>query len=194
MPTRPGLRERKKQAAMRRIQESALDLFDERGFVNVTIEEIADAAEVSPSSIYRYFGTKERLILWDPLDVSLLEVASKELESGPPVQAIRNALAEAMASYYQGDETFAQRKSRYALEEPALRPALLEATDEFTRHVADGLRRAADPPTDDFEAEVTAAAIVWSMLAASRHWHRSGYQTELRDELERALAIIEGGV
>lgn len=194
MTTRPGLRERKKQAAMRRIQETALDLFDERGFANVTIEEIADAAEVSPSSVYRYFGTKEQLVLWDQLDVDFLEAAGEELATGPPMQALRNALAGAMARFYQGDETFAQRKTRYVLEEPALRPALLEATEEFTRQFADGLRRSTDPPMDEFEAEVTAAAMVWAMMAAARHWHRTGYHTPLRDQLERALDIIERGL
>jgi AcrR family transcriptional regulator len=194
MTTRPGLRERKKQAAMNRIQEKALDLFDEHGFPNVTIEEIAEAAEVSPSSIYRYFGTKEQLVLWDELDVEFLDAAGDELSSGPPVQALRNALAEAMARFYEGNEALAQRKTRYAMEEPALRPALLEATEEFSRQVVEGLRRATDPPMDDFEAEVTAAAMVWAMMAASRHWHRTGYGAPLRDVLERALDIVERGI
>jgi AcrR family transcriptional regulator len=179
---------------MRRIQEKALDLFDEHGFGNVTIEEVADAADVSPSSVYRYFGTKEHLVLWDELDVAFLDAMGDELSSGPPMQAIRNALAGAMARFYERDEALAQRKTRYALEEPALRPALLEAMEEFTRQVADGLRRTTDPTMDDFEAEVTAAALVWAMMAASRHWHRTGYRTPIRDELERALDIVERGI
>ncbi|HEX9864389.1 MAG TPA: TetR/AcrR family transcriptional regulator [Acidimicrobiia bacterium] len=194
MATRPGLRERKKQAAMRRIQEKALDLFDQHGFGNVTIEEVADAADVSPSSVYRYFGTKEQLVLWDELDVAFLDAVGDELSSEPPVQAVRNALAGAMARFYEREEALAQRKTRYALEEPALRPALLEATEDFTRQVAEGLRRTTDPPMDDFEAEVTAAALVWAMMAASRHWHRTGYRTPIRDELERALDIVERGI
>jgi hypothetical protein len=99
-----------------------------------------------------------------------------------------------MARFYERDEALAQRKTRYALEEPALRPALLEAMEEFTRQVADGLRRTTDPTMDDFEAEVTAAALVWAMMAASRHWHRTGYRTPIRDELERALDIVERGI
>jgi AcrR family transcriptional regulator len=191
--TRPGLRERKKYAAMRRIQETALDLFDERGFNNVTIEEIADAAEVSPSSVYRYFGTKEQMVLWDEFDVNLLEAAAEELAVRPPVQAMRNALAEAMAGFYDRDEAFARRKTRYFMGEATLRPALLAATEEITRQVAEGLR-SADPPMDAFEADVTAAAMVWSMMAATRHWHDTGYKTSIRDELERALDIVERGL
>src|SRR5664279_5481895 len=63
-----GLRARWRINAMRTIQESALDLFDARGFDAVTIEEIAAAAEVSPSSVYRYFGTKEGLLVADEFD------------------------------------------------------------------------------------------------------------------------------
>lgn len=193
MTINPGLRERKRLAAMQRIQEVALDLFDERGFDNVTIEQIADAAEVSPSSIYRYFGTKEQVILWDDFDVQFFDAADVELATKPPVEAIRSALAEAMTRFYERDEALAQRKTRYALEEPALRVAMLEVTDQFARRVARGLK-ASDPPVGEFEAEVTAAALVWAMMAASRHWHENGYRTPIRDELERALEMVEHGL
>lgn len=194
MTTRPGLRERKKLAAMKRIQEVALDLFDERGFAEVTIEEIAEAAEVSPSSVYRYFGSKEQVVLWDDFDVQFFDLADAELANVPPVQAMRTALAEAMTRFYDRDETLARRKTRYALEEPALRPALLETTDEFARRVAEALRRSSDAQLDELEAEVTAAAMVWAMMAASRHWHWNGYKSSIREELERALEIVERGL
>jgi AcrR family transcriptional regulator len=193
MTSTPGLRERKKLAAMRRIQEVALDLFDERGFDNVTIEKIAEAAEVSPSSVYRYFGTKEQVILWDDFDVQFFDAADVELATKPPVEAVRSALAEAMTRFYERNEALAQRKTKYAMEEPALRVAMLEATDQFARRVAQGLK-ASDPPLDEFEAEVTAAALVWAMMAASRHWHENGYRTPIRDKLERALEMVERGL
>ena len=193
MTSNPGLRERKKLAAMLRIQEVALDLFDERGFDNVTIEQIADAAEVSPSSVYRYFGTKEQVIIWDDFDVQFFGAADVELTTKPPVEAVRSALAEAMTRFYERDEALAQRKTKYAMEEPALRVAMLETTDQFARRVAQGLK-ASDPPLDEFAAEVTAAALVWAMMAASRHWHENGYRTPIRDELERALEMVEHGL
>lgn len=194
MTTTPGLRERKKLAAMKRIQEVALDLFDERGFAYVTIEEIAEAAEVSPSSVYRYFGSKEQVVLWDDFDVQFFDAADAELTNMPPVQAIRTALAEAMTRFYERDEALARRKTHYALEEPVLRPALLEATDEFVRRVAEGLRRSSDTQLGELEAEVTAAAMVGAMFAATRHWHRNGYKGSIRKELERALDILQRGL
>jgi AcrR family transcriptional regulator len=69
---------------MRTIQERALDLFDERGFDRVTIEEIA-AAEVSPSSVYRYFGTKEGLIVADEFDSWSSEAVEQLLDVNDPV-------------------------------------------------------------------------------------------------------------
>ena len=58
---------------MRHVQSVAIDLFERHGFGKVTIEQIARAADVSPSSIYRHFGTKEQLVLWDEYDPMLLD-------------------------------------------------------------------------------------------------------------------------
>ena len=73
---------------MRTIQERALDLFDARGFDAVTIEEIAAAAEVSPSSVYRYFGTKEGLIVADEFDSWSQEAVEGILDVDDPVGSL----------------------------------------------------------------------------------------------------------
>jgi AcrR family transcriptional regulator len=192
--TTVGLRERKKLAAMRRIQQIALDLFDERGFDNVTIEQIAEVAEVSPSSVYRYFGTKEQVVLWDEVDVRFFDTVEAELASHPPVDAMRRAISVAMPQYFDRDDDLAKRKTRYAFEEPALRAALLEQTDLLTRRVAEALARAAGQPVDELEPQVIATTLIAVMMAAARHWHAHGYRTPIGEELERALAIVERGL
>jgi AcrR family transcriptional regulator len=189
-----GLRERKKLAAMRRIQEVALDLFDERGFEDVTIEEIAEAAVVSPSSVYRYFGTKEQLVLWDEVDVRLFEAMETELASGPPVEGVRTALSGVLTQFFDREDELAKRKTRYALEEPALRAALLEATDALTKRVAAALARASSRAPDDLEPQVVATTLIGAMMAAARHWNATGYRTSIADEIERALTIVERGL
>jgi AcrR family transcriptional regulator len=189
-----GLRERKRRAAMRRIQESALDLFDERGFDGVSIEEIADRADVSPSSVYRYFGTKEGIVLYDEVDLNFVERVEHELADHPPVAAVRRATAELMAEYFDRNDELTRRKLRYALDDPALRAATLEATDAFIPLVAGALGAAAGRPADDLDVQVAAAVIIAAILAAVRHWHVAGGDTSLEADIDHALTTVQHGL
>jgi len=189
-----GLRERKRIAAMRRIQEAALDLFDERGFCAVTIEQIAELAEVSPSSVYRYFGTKEQLVLHDEFDLQLLDVIETELAAHPPVEAVRRAISTLMTQFFGRDEALAQRKIRYWAEEPALQAAAAQQSDQFALVVARALADAAGRPADDLDVQVIATTLVWALIAAARHWYASGFANPLEHELQRALALVENGL
>lgn len=189
-----GLRERKRVAAMRRIQEVALDLFDERGFDAVTIEEIAEGAEVSPSSVYRWFGSKEQLILHDELDVQLLDVVQRELALHPPVDAVRRAIAQVMAQFFDRDEALARRKLRYWAEEPAIQSAAAQTNEQFAQAIAAMLAEATGRKRGDLDTEVVATTLVWAMTAAAKHWHTNGYAQPLEQELQRALTLVENGL
>lgn len=63
MEQRTGLRERKKNATWELLRKTALDLFEERGFENVSVAEIAAAAEVSKATVFNYFPAKEDLVI-----------------------------------------------------------------------------------------------------------------------------------
>jgi AcrR family transcriptional regulator len=191
---RDGLRERQRAAAIRRIQEAALDLFDERGFENVTIEEIAEAAEVSPSSVYRYLGTKEGIDLYDEFDFELIDAVETELASHPPVEAVRRALASVMAAFFGRDEELARRKLRYALENPHLHAAMTQQVDQFSQLVADALARAANRDASELEIQVIASTLVWALTTAARIWHAEGYTRPLQPLLDEALAVVERGL
>ncbi|SER97478.1 TetR/AcrR family transcriptional regulator [Streptomyces qinglanensis] len=58
-----GLRARKRQRTYRAISDAAVSLFLERGFDTVSVSEIAEAAEVSKPTLFRYFRTKEDMAL-----------------------------------------------------------------------------------------------------------------------------------
>src|SRR5215471_12740758 len=92
---RPGLRERKKARTRAAIREHALRLFREQGYDETTVEQIADAAEVSPSTFFRYFPTKEDVVLQDDMDLLWLEVYRAQPPGLGPLAALRASVRTA---------------------------------------------------------------------------------------------------
>src|SRR5215831_18599469 len=93
-----GLRERKKAKTRAAIQRHALRLFREQGYEATTVEQIAAAAEVSPSTFFRYFPTKEDVVLYDPFDPVLISAFEAQPPLLSPMQAMREALHATFAA------------------------------------------------------------------------------------------------
>ena len=87
-----GLRERKKAKTKIAIQEHAVRLFRAQGYAATTVEQIAEAAEVSPSTVFRYFPTKEELVTTDELDPVIFAAFEEQPPELGRVQAWRGAM------------------------------------------------------------------------------------------------------
>jgi AcrR family transcriptional regulator len=170
-----GLRERRRLAARRTIQERALDLFDARGFDAVTIEEIAAAAEVSPSSVYRYFGTKEGVIVADEFDTMSQEALGEILDPTDPVGSLLQIVRryEAMPEPTPATPTTAGpwRRVRYFFQEPSVRAAACAALDRASQRIAPMLTGGEMTET---QARVAANALVFGYFAALEAWYLDG--------------------
>src|SRR5262245_64989587 len=94
----PGLRERKKIKTRQAIRRAAFRLIEENGYAATTVEQIADAAEVSPSTFFRYFPAKEAVLLADDLDPEILDALTEQPPELSPSQAVRQAYKAAMAN------------------------------------------------------------------------------------------------
>jgi len=127
-----GLRERKKARTRTAIRQHALRLFHEQGYQATTVEQIAAAAEVSPSTFFRYFPTKEDVVLRDDLDVRLLAAFSHQPPDLAPVSAIRAAAKEALESFDTDDMALLRETTELTLAVPEVRS---RATDELVRAV-----------------------------------------------------------
>ncbi|GAA3747172.1 TetR/AcrR family transcriptional regulator [Salinactinospora qingdaonensis] len=190
-----GLRQRNRLAAMRLIQETALDLFDERGFDSVTIEEVAAAAEVSPSTVYRYFGTKEGLIVSDEFD-SLSEEALADLID---LRDIVGTARRIVASYESSVESTSAtqrsehgpwRRVRYFFQEPSVRSAIYASLDRASARIAENMMtQEALPPT---QARVAAHAIVFGYFAALEQWHLDGAERPISEYVDQGLSVLWG--
>lgn len=82
---RAGLREDKKARTRAAIRDHVMRLFRERGYAETTVDQIARAAEVSPSTFFRYFPTKETLVLADDHDPALVAAYARAVETGLPL-------------------------------------------------------------------------------------------------------------
>ncbi|HEV7861945.1 MAG TPA: TetR family transcriptional regulator, partial [Acidimicrobiia bacterium] len=98
----PGLRERKRQRTKAAIQTAGLHLFCTRGYDATTCEQIAAAAEVSPATFFRYFPTKEDVVLCDDYDDLLVALLHHRPAGESPVQAVRWSLAAGLEAVYAG--------------------------------------------------------------------------------------------
>jgi AcrR family transcriptional regulator len=175
-----GLRERWRISAMRAIQERALDLFDERGFDAVTIEEIAAAAEVSPSSVYRYFGTKEGLIVADEFDSWSQEAVEGILDVNDPV----GSLLQVVRTYEAAPGEAPWRRVRYFFREPSVRTAVCAQLDRASQRIAPLM--AAGGMTET-QARVAANALVFGYFGALEQWYLDGGIRPIAHYVEEGL-------
>jgi len=185
-----GLRERWRISAMRTIQERALDLFDERGFDAVTIEEIAAAAEVSPSSVYRYFGTKEGLIVADEFDSWSQDQVGEILDVNDPVGSMIQVVLtyEAAAGQAPGSRDTPRgpwRRVRYFFQEPSVRTAVCSALDRASQRIAPLMMTGGR--LTETQARVAANALVFGYFGALEQWYLDGGVHPIAQYVEEGL-------
>lgn len=185
------LRERKKLAAMSRLQATALDLFDQHGYDAVTIERIADAADVSPSSVYRYFGTKEQLVLYDEYDPLMIDTLEQADPSARPLAVVRDVLGAAVQQMDAEDEHHIRRRLKYSYTVPAVNAAMVQEALETEKVIRAAFSRQTGMNPADFELQVFASSIVAAFLTALRYWYDHEGELTLFGAIERALDVIE---
>ncbi|NJC72837.1 TetR family transcriptional regulator [Planosporangium thailandense] len=189
----PGLRERKKQKTRWAIQEHALRLFAEQGYEATTVEQIAAAAEVSPSTFFRYFPTKEDVVVqdeYDPMLISALESAPAELA---PVPAVRHAIHTAFAQLGPADTAKVLERGRLSMSVPALRARVVENLTGTIDVLAGPLARRSGREPDDFAVRALAGACLGALLAAVFAWLESNGEQDLPGLIDEALAHLESG-
>jgi AcrR family transcriptional regulator len=201
-PARPvSLRERKKARTRAAIRQHALRLIREQGYYATTVEQIADAAEVSPATFFRYFPTKEDVVLQDDFDViSLGALESLPPELGP-IAAFRAAAAQTFTA--MGTDDLA--RFRETIELTAAIPEIrARAIDEFVRtinQIADAIALRTGRRADDFEVRTVAGAIIGVIMSVTVPEHTDAWHpgalldvADLFARIDRALAYLERGL
>lgn len=157
------LRERKKMQRCANVQRTALVLFQKHGYPAVTINQIAEASGISPATFFRYFPTKEDVVLFDALDLVLME-SGEPPEKLEPIQAIL-WLYETALSRLSPEETV-QQELRFALirSVPELRARLADEIVNQASLLAAFLAKRVGKKPADATVQTLAGAVVGVLL------------------------------
>lgn len=189
-----GLRARKRLAAMMRIQAVALDLFEEHGFDGVTVDAIAAASDVSPSSVFRYFGTKEEIVLWDEFDPALDRLLAPALADEVPLEGLRRVVLGAIERMSADDERQVRRRAGLMMSTPELEQAASTRAYAFAEHIGVALAERLGRPMVDLEVQVFVHAFTGGLLGMLHHWHGTDFAEPLHDVTRRVFDIFDAGL
>ena len=190
---KPGLRERKKAKTRASIQHHALRLFAAHGYDGTTIEQIIDAAEVSESTFFRYFPTKEDVVLQDDYDHVLVQAYRTQPPDRAPIPALRAAFREVFGGL--PSDRRAEQRQRIALivAVPALRAAMLDQFSQAMQLLADAIAERAGRQPDDFAVRTVAGAVIGAMIAVLAAM-ADDPAADLAALIDKAIAHLESGL
>ena len=192
----PGLRARTRRAVRAEIGEAATRLFLAQGFDATTMEQIAREAGISRRSLFRYFSTKEDVVLGNLVEAGL--AVRDALEARPPVEPPWAALRAAFASLSLDPNYSAERNlkiSKMIYGTPSLRAAHLEKQLRWQEILVPSIRSRLGIAPDD-AADPRAPAIVACALTclgvATEIWARRDGEDDLAELFDRAVAAVRG--
>ncbi|WNI22801.1 TetR family transcriptional regulator [Streptomyces sp. ITFR-16] len=189
-----GLRERKKLKTRVAIRQATYRLIQEQGYDATTIEQIAEAAEVSPSTVFRYFATKEDIVLTDEYDPVLEAMLRDRPLDEPPLESVRLMIREALTTVLTAEDEELRQRTRLMAEVPAVRARLTESMSDTGKVLSQVLADRTGGSPDDLRIRVFVAAVLSSVREVTLYWSEHGQEGDLRAMLDRAMDTLESGL
>ena len=192
--TSPGLRERKKAKTRAAIREHAMRLFEQQGYAATTVDQIAEAADVSQSTFFRYFPAKEDVVLTDDIDPLFVRALRGQPADLPPIEAIRRGMREVLTGVSEEDLRQERRRQRLVQAVPELRARALHQYVAAIDLLASVVAERAGLPADDVGARTLAGAVIGATLAALPRSGEPALDLAEFDALDRALGLLKDGL
>jgi AcrR family transcriptional regulator len=190
------LRARRRADTQHAIQTHAVRLFSERGYDATTVADVAEAAGVSPMTVYRHFPTKEDLVLIDQHGQLVAERIGALSDTQPLVRRIGQALIESAAALTgddpAADKQFLLARLRLMISTPALRAKHLDNHYALQAAIVAALGDDATDPDTAFEAQAAASACLAALHTALVRWAEDEGRGELAEMITKALTAAFG--
>ncbi|WP_067454937.1 TetR family transcriptional regulator [Actinomadura macra] len=198
----PGRRERKKQRTREALVDAAFTLFAEKGFDATTVEEIADAVDVSSRTFFRYFASKEDVALTfqEEQTRAVMAALADRPAHEPIMTALRHTVVEIAGACERGELGFKPERFQCLLSMMADSPTLMAGSLEhaqrkqllLTQIIAE--RMGLDPASDLHPHVVAAAATCGFQAAADATRRHEAAFGSLAEAVDQAFAILERGL
>lgn len=182
------LRERKKMRTREAVLREAFRLFERDGYANTTVEQIAKAAEVSPRTFFRYFPSKESLLISDRCIEPIIDAFTRAPAELSPVAAYRHALSQVFGTMPREEFTFMASRQYLMYTMPEVKGALHDEYLRTMRALADAVAIRLNRPREDPVVPVVAGAITGVLMATADESPLAG------DAVLAALDLLDKGL
>ncbi|ATL30131.1 Transcriptional regulator, TetR family [Streptomyces formicae] len=190
---RPGLRERKKLKTRLAIREATYRLIREQGYEATTVEQIAEAAEVSPSTVFRYFPTKEDIVLTDEYD-PLLEGELRDRPADEPiVESLRHVLRRAVALGFAEEPEVSRLRTKLMVEVPAVRSRMLESMSVTGAILCRVIAERTGRDAGDLEVRAFSMGLIGALTETAAYWAEHDHEDELTALVDRTFDMLTSG-
>ena len=201
MNAQESLRERKKARTRASLREHALRLFREQGYPATTVEQIAAAAEVSPSTFFRYFPTKEDVVIQDDMDARLFAAFDRQPPELGHIAALRAALREVVATFAPDELEQLREASVLQMTVPEIRARVLDDMNRMIGMMAEAVAKRAGRTPDDLAVRTYVGAIFGVMTTVAMPYHvfppgepAAEVVANMFTRMDEALALLENGL
>jgi AcrR family transcriptional regulator len=175
------------------IQSEALRLFGEKGYAQTTVEEIADAAAISPRTFFRYFPSKEDVVVWDEYDPVADDLIAARPTDEPLAQTIRAVILETLSGLYRTDPERLLARVKLAFAVPELRARLFGDQPHDFEELAQLLAERRGSAVDVQQLRVLVSGLLAAVWVALDLWQRSDGEDDLLELVEGAIDSLVAG-
>ncbi|MGW7411205.1 TetR/AcrR family transcriptional regulator [Streptomyces sp. NPDC054863] len=192
--TRPGLRERKKIKTRLQIRRATFRLVSTQGWDATTVEQIAAEADVSPSTVLRYFPVKEDIVLTDEYDPVMEGALRKRPPGEPLLESVRAVVTAAMRRSLDDAPDEVLLRTRLMLEVPAVRARMVESVSVTSRMLCRVIAERTGRDAGELEVRIFATGLLAAVLETTLYWAERGQRDDLVELIDRMLRTFEGGL
>jgi AcrR family transcriptional regulator len=185
-----GLRERKKLKTRRAIRSAAFGLFAEQGWDATTVDQIAALAEVSPSTFFRYFPTKEDLVVSDDYDPLMETEFRARPADEPATESLRQAMIGPLRQILAAERDAVLLRMQLFREVPAIRARLMIEQQCTSERLCALVAERTGRPAGALEVRAVVAAVLAASAEAVLYWAEHDGEGDLAELVNTAITAL----